>query len=174
MRVEGRRSESTFGREVLLVLAGAAAGTLLLWAGHATLAFRAVSLPAAFAVSVLAAIGWRSVAAVRRRGAAPVDPVVHVPRAAAYSGAFARIGHITGLLDFVPAEARHFEYGVRPLLVDLIDDRLRRHHRIDRRTQPELARQIVGEELWTLVEVEQRQSPSARRLRGWVEAIERL
>ncbi|MGH3096548.1 MAG: hypothetical protein ACRDMV_11195 [Streptosporangiales bacterium] len=169
-----RRSTTTVQREVLLVLAGAAAGTLLLWAGHATLAFRAVSLPAAFAVSALGAIGWRSAAAVRRRGGSPADPVVHVPRTATYSGAFARIGHITGLLDFVPAEARHFEYGVRPLLVELIDDRLRRHHRIDRRAQPERARQIVGEELWTLVEAEQSQSPSSRRLRGWVEEIERL
>lgn len=170
----GRRSESTFAREVGLVLAGALAGTLLLWAGHATLAFRAVSLPAAFALSVLGAIGWRSAAAVRRRGGQPADPVVHVPRAASYSAAFARIGHITGLLDFVPAEARHFEYGVRPLLVDLVDDRLRRHHGIDRRARPDLARQIVGEELWTLVTTEQEESPSSRRLRAWVEAIERL
>lgn len=171
---EPRWSARAVRRESLLVLAGAVAGTLLLMAGHAALAFRTVSLPAAFAVCALGAIGWRSAAAVRRRGSRPVDPVVHVPRTATYSGAFARVGHITGLLDFVPAEARHFEYGVRPLLADLVDDRLRRHHRIDRRDQPVLARQIVGEELWTLVTTEQKKSPSSGQLRAWVEAIERL
>ncbi|MQA06057.1 MAG: DUF4129 domain-containing protein [Streptosporangiales bacterium] len=109
-----------------------------------------------------------------RRDPVPVEPVVGQLAEWPHNRAFARVDHISELLDFARTGTRHFEFGVRPILVDLVDDRLRRHHGVDRRRQPEQAHAIMGEDLWSLVTTEQPESPSATQLRGWVTAIERL
>lgn len=161
-------------RDVVAVLSTAAVGTAMVAFAHAAVAMRAVWLPGAFVLCLVGAIGWRAMAAVRRRTPPPPRPEGGVADTWPYSGAFHRIGHLSGMLDFVPSDARHFEYGVRPLLTDLVDDRLRRYHGVDRHDRPEAARQILGEELWTLVTTTQRTSPSATQVRDWVETIERI
>lgn len=161
-------------RDVVTVLGVAAVGTAMVAFAHAAVAVRAVWLPGVFVLCVVGALGWRAMAAVRRRTPPPPRPEGGAAVRWPYSGAFHRIGHLSGMLDFVPSDARHFEYGVRPLLTDLVDDRLRRYHGVDRHDRPEAARQILGEELWTLVTTAQTTSPSARQVRRWVEAIERI
>ena len=52
---------------------------------------------------------------------------------------------------------RHYDYVVRPLLIRVLAAVLAERHRIDLTTQPERARQLVGEDLWPLVD------PGARR-----------
>ncbi len=42
----------------------------------------------------------------------------------------------------------HFDRVLRPRLVALTDERLRRHHGLDRTRRPDQARAVVGEDLW--------------------------
>lgn len=41
---------------------------------------------------------------------------------------------------------------LQPHLAALVDERLARHHGIDRRTEPDRARELLGPELWRLVD----------------------
>lgn len=161
------------GQELSKIVGLAVVGTLAIVL-LATIAVRDVWLPGALLACLLAALGWRVTALIRRRTPAPVHPEVGHVEVWPYTRAFGRVDHISELLDFARTGTRHFEYGVRPILVDLVDDRVRRHHGVDRRRDPEQARAIMGEDLWSLVTTEQQESPGPDRLRKWVTAIERL
>lgn len=83
------------------------------------------------------------------------------------------LGHT---LSWAAVDAGRFETRLRPMLVGLIDERLRRRG-IDRRRQPDRAREVVGEDLWELISPASPGTatpPGASRIRRWVSAMERL
>lgn len=83
------------------------------------------------------------------------------------------LGHT---LSWAATDVDRFETRLRPLLVGLVDERLRRRG-IDRRRQPDRAREVMGEDLWELISPARagaRTPPGAGRIRRWVSALERL
>ena len=83
---------------------------------------------------------------VQRRlgGSVPVARTAYVD--ADSTSAFGRVEHLWRALDWGSAEG--FDRAIRPVLVGLVEDRLRRNHAIDLAAQPDAARACVGDELW--------------------------
>ncbi len=71
-------------------------------------------------------------------------------------------------------EADRFTAIVTPPLTELVDERLRLRHGVDRRLEPERARQMIGEPLWTFLHGELRDNPSPHEMAAIVAAIESL
>lgn len=99
-------------------------------------------------VGMAAVASWRLLAAA----APPVDPANPAPAEPEPAGG--SFENITGLeheLSWSSVDAERFDQRVRPRLVRLAEDRLRRQHGIEPAAQPEAARRIVGESLWQLM-----------------------
>lgn len=72
-------------------------------------------------------------------------------------------------------DTERFESRVRPLLVQVAAERLRLRHGIDHTRQPDRARSIVGDDLWTLmVGPVAGGTPSQREMRRIMDRIERI
>jgi hypothetical protein len=72
-------------------------------------------------------------------------------------------------------DAERFDSRVRPLLAGLVAERLRQRHGVDVARDPDRARSILGEDLWTLMSPPARPTaPSPQELGRLVTLIERL
>jgi hypothetical protein len=60
---------------------------------------------------------------------------------------------ITSDLYWADASRRHYDHGLRPRLARLLDARLAQRYELDAEAQPERARDLVGAELWPLVDM---------------------
>ncbi|MFD0594521.1 hypothetical protein ACFQZ4_20545 [Catellatospora coxensis] len=56
----------------------------------------------------------------------------------------------------------------------MVDERLRQRHGVNRATEPERARRLLGDPLWTLLTVPAKRPPSPRELDVIVNALEKL
>ena len=59
---------------------------------------------------------------------------------------------ISSDLGWAPVSQWHYDHGLRPLLVRLMTSALAEHHRVDAVKDPARARQLVGDEIWPLVD----------------------
>ena len=65
---------------------------------------------------------------------------------------FPSYAKISSDLGWAPVSEWHYDHGVRPLLVRLMTSALAEHHRVDAAKDPARARQLVGDEIWPLVD----------------------
>ena len=65
---------------------------------------------------------------------------------------FPTYAKISSDLGWAPVSQWHYDHGVRPLLVRLMTSALAEHHRIDAAKDPARARQLVGDEIWPLLD----------------------
>jgi hypothetical protein len=63
---------------------------------------------------------------------------------------------------------------MQPRLVDLVDERLRQRHGITMAGDPQRARQLLGEPLWTFLTSPMKRAPHPRDLDVLVKALEKL
>jgi len=78
----------------------------------------------------------------RRR--APAPPV--------QTADFPSYAKISSDLGWAPVSQWHYDHGVRPLLARLVAMALAEHHRVDVAADPARARELVGDEIWPLVD----------------------
>lgn len=146
-------------RAVAVALAVAAAlAAALAVAGPFALVVTAECLAVLGLVTALA----RTPAGVRERGA---------PRAAAWARAmWARFGRrrggptgvrsadfpayakISSDLGWAPVSQWHYDHGIRPLFGRLLESVLAERHRVDLAREPARARELVGDDIWPLVD----------------------
>jgi hypothetical protein len=67
-----------------------------------------------------------------------------------------------------------FDYVLRRQLCDLAEHRLRSRFGVDSRTDPDRARELLGESLWHLMTTPTREVPTRQQLDSWIRAIEVL
>jgi len=79
-----------------------------------------------------------------RRGQGPATPV--------QAADFPSYTKISSDLGWAPVSEWHYDHGVRPLLVRLMTSALAEHHGVDAAKDPARARQLVGDEIWPLVD----------------------
>jgi len=153
---------------VLVLLAATAAGSAL-WALAYVTNFRAAP---ALCVVVGLAVGlcWR----LARQVVPPPEPL---SERAAYQSRDEGLLLLTSLesrLSWGGTDPDRFRNRVRPELVALAADLLRTRRGIDLRTEPDRARQILGEPLWQLIARTPTRSPSRAELSRLVDALERI
>ncbi|MGI8664603.1 MAG: hypothetical protein ACR2N4_00975 [Jatrophihabitans sp.] len=101
----------------------------------------------------------------------PVQPV------ASTNKFFMKLRQLERRLQGASLDPAKFEWNVRPMLVELVTDRLRYKHRVSIQREPERARAIIGEQLWLIMDrptVEQSPAPSEAQLKALVAAIEAI
>jgi hypothetical protein len=153
------RGNLTVARRVAAITLAAlgALATALAIGGPFALVVTAESLAALALVVALA----RTPAGVRERG---------VPRAAAWArAAWARLrrrrplaevrsadfpsyAKISSDLGWAPVSQWHYDHGIRPLFGRLLESVLAERHRVDLAREPARARELVGEDIWPLVD----------------------
>lgn len=87
---------------------------------------------------------------------------------------FRRLARHADRVTYAVVASRHYQSGVRPVLVELADDRLRRHHGIDMTTEPDRARTVIGEDLWKALTTDRTQPPTTSDLDRWLTTLEQL
>jgi hypothetical protein len=74
----------------------------------------------------------------------------------------------------VPGDKGHFARAIQPRLVEIVDERLRARHGVDRVADPAAARRLLGEQLWTFVTTPVPKNPSPRELAGLITQLENV
>ena len=87
---------------------------------------------------------------------------------------FARMYRHVDRVTYAVAETRHYDSGVRPVFLEIARDRLRRYHGIDLHAEPDRARAVMGEDLWTALTRTPARTPSMGDLNRWLTALEQL
>jgi hypothetical protein len=67
-----------------------------------------------------------------------------------------------------------FSRTVQPLLIGIIDERLRQRHGVLRTSDPARARALIGEQLWAFVTVPATKNPSPREVAGVIALMEAI
>jgi hypothetical protein len=93
----------------------------------------------------------------------------HVP-----DGLMLAIARWDNMMDWSHTDAARFNRKVRPRLAEVVDERLRQRHGVDRATDPARARAVLGDPLWTFVTTPSRRPPNPRELEQIVSALEKL
>lgn len=162
---------------VISLLAYSAILTTLVYFG-----LRAFDLATPVLVLLLAALvlvgSWRLAARVRpplasrhagRFGARFAEEREHIP-----DGLMLAISRWDTMMDWSHTDAARFNRKVLPRLAEVVDERLRQRHGIDRATDPQRARGALGDPLWTFVTMPSRRPPHPRELEQIVSALEKL
>lgn len=88
---------------------------------------------------------------------------------------FERLEALESRLRSDPRHGDQYEFTVRPVLVVVLEDRLRRHHGVDLFAEPARARELVGEQVWELLDRPPLgAAPEITRLHGALRRIEEL
>jgi hypothetical protein len=77
-------------------------------------------------------------------------------------------------LDWSQSDAGRFSRNVLPVLTELTDERLRLRHGITRASDPQRARELLGEPLWRMLAEPDGRPRKARDLAAHVETLEKL
>ncbi len=77
-------------------------------------------------------------------------------------------------LSWAQSDPEAFSRNVLPVLAELTDERLRLRHGITRASDPRRARELLGDEVWTLLSEPVRRPTKARELGDYLETLERL
>jgi hypothetical protein len=162
-----------FLREIILVVVVGFLTATLIW-GTVAYFRQVVSFGPLWlaCMTALALLRQRALFRVPRDDPEPVPPLnVHRGQAASR---FARIERIRERLQFGQIEARHVRIAVVPLLRRLAEDRLLRRHAVSLDTQPGAARDILGSDLFTLIDQPARRTTVAteNELAAWVKRLE--
>jgi hypothetical protein len=115
---------------------------------------------------------------VRETAAEPEGPQAapsqFVPDRSEY---FARLRQLERRLEAASRDGSKYDRNVRPVLARLAADRLRQKYGIDAGRQPDRAREVLGDQLWSLMVERPEQAspaPSQAQLSALVDAIEAL
>jgi hypothetical protein len=84
------------------------------------------------------------------------------------------IGRWDERLVWAERDGSRFGHLVVPRLADIVDERLRQRHGISRTNEPERARALLGEDLWTLLRDPPARVPDPRALASIVAKVEEL
>ncbi len=77
-------------------------------------------------------------------------------------------------LNRAQSDAGRFSRNVLPVLAELADERLRLRHGVTRASDPQRARELLGDPLWRLLAEPDHRPPKVRELTAHVEALEKL
>ena len=162
-------SRAAVWETVAVLVGGAVAGTLV-WLVFLLGSYRArpdLCLVAGLAIAAC----WRLV-----RSMVPAPEVEPSTRDGAESlvDGFGELTSLEHRLSWGSVDADRFAERVRPLLVELAQERLRSRHGVDPATRPEQARRIVGESLWQLMTAPPARRPSRAELGRLVDDLERI
>jgi hypothetical protein len=156
-------------KEPVLVLLAAAATGAALWALAYGTNFRAAPV-LCVVVGLAVGLSWR----LARQVVPPPEPLsVHSPYEVREEGLL-MLTSLESRLSWGGTDPDRFRDRVRPELVTLAADLLRTRRGIDLRTEPDRARQILGEPLWQLITRTPTRSPSRAELSRLVDALERI
>lgn len=118
----------------------------------------------------------RAVAAPRMtvgvRPPAPVDPRIDPTRVP--DGIELALGRWNNRLSASERDPQRFLSVVRPRLAEIAEERLRQRHGVSRADDPQRARQLMGERLWTFLFAPLTGVPNPRELADVVEDMEKL
>ncbi len=118
------------------------------------------------------------VGALVRACLVPADPAAGLPAEQADApDPYSDLYFLEYRLSWGSVERQRFEQRVRPLLVRLVDERLRQRHGIDPEREPDRARTIVGEQLWQLrtgTPTPGEKPPTPREVAATVQLIEAI
>ncbi len=131
-------------------------------------------LPILFVVSVAIILVWRMGAALRPPLASRHAGRYHEDKAATPDGVGLAIARWDTMMDWSHTDAARFNRKVLPRIAEVVDERLRQRHGITRASDPERARAILGDPLWTFVTMPSRRPPHPRELDQIVTALEKL
>lgn len=67
-----------------------------------------------------------------------------------------------------------YRSAVQPRLYELVDERLRQRHGITMRSDPDRARALIGEQLWTFLHARVARTPNAREMAAVVDEMEKI
>ncbi|GIJ65228.1 hypothetical protein [Virgisporangium ochraceum] len=67
-----------------------------------------------------------------------------------------------------------YRSAVLPRLYELVDERLRQRHSITLRSDPERARALIGEQLWTFLHTRVARTPTVREMAAVVDEMEKI
>lgn len=87
---------------------------------------------------------------------------------------FARMYRHVDRVTYAVAETRHYDSGVRPVLVEIARDRLRRYHGVDLSTEPARSRVLMGDDLWNAITATPARTPTVEDLNRWITGLEGL
>jgi hypothetical protein len=130
-------------------IAGIVAGLAVVWVGYNEGGPFGAALAGAIVAGVaLLVVRVSAIPSPKRRSllVPPREP------AETASGRIPRLERIGWVLGWASVGGRHFEYGARRLLRELLAQRLATRRRIDLQAEPAAARAVVGERLWPLVD----------------------
>jgi hypothetical protein len=88
-----------------------------------------------------------------------------------------RLRQLERRLQAASVDGAKFDWGLRPLLAQLVIERLRHRHAITIRREPDAARAMLGEQLWQMINGrpdEPSPALSRQQLTALIEAIEAL
>jgi hypothetical protein len=125
------------------------------------------------ALAVLAAV---ATLALRLIGEAIVEarwPSPFTPETVT-AGVDPRVAGLETLLRRSAEDPAVFERRLRPLLTDLAGHRLRREHGVDPAAQPDLARQLLGDDAWSLLTAPPGSDVPPARIERAITAIEQV
>lgn len=156
--------------------------SLLAWgAVVAALAFVALRLveltapvPVLLAASVALVLIWRLSKRLRPPPAPRQAGRHHEEKVTVQDGLRLAIARWDTLLDWSHSDARRFNRKVVPRIAEVVDERLRQRHGITRTGDPQRARQIIGDPLWTLLTEPSRRAPHPSELDQLVTALEKI
>ncbi|GIG89476.1 hypothetical protein [Plantactinospora endophytica] len=77
-------------------------------------------------------------------------------------------------LAWSQGEPERFSRAVQPVLGELVDEVLRQRHGVDRATDPERARALLGEPLWNFIDTPPKRTPAPRDIAAIVAQLEKL
>lgn len=67
-----------------------------------------------------------------------------------------------------------YRTAVQPRLYELVDERLRQRHGITMQSEPERARALIGEQLWTFLHARVARTPNSREMAAVVDEMEKI
>ncbi|MER7415291.1 hypothetical protein ABT346_00645 [Micromonospora peucetia] len=173
------RSRGGRSGQVLRTLAGIAAVVVVLVAGLRLVGLR-VSLPVLVAGVIALFLVRRVVAALapppppRSGGRVPAGDDDGTWNWGARDALRAAINGWERPLDWSGGNRERFAERILPRLGELADERLRQRHGLTRETDPERARVLLGDRLWTFLSTPSRRPPSPRDLAAIVAELEKI
>jgi hypothetical protein len=120
------------------------------------------------------------------RQVAPPEQVEELPRSSSadyaessllwptVDGLYAATASWDNRLSWTQRDAKRFDAQVRPLLGELVDERLRQRHSLTRASDPERARALLGDPLWTFLATPVTRSPTPKQMAAVIQRMEAL
>lgn len=105
-----------------------------------------------------------------RLGGRPEHPTDH----AGPDGLALAAGRWQSQLNWSRAGPNPSKKSAAPIVAELADERLRRHHGITRHSNPDRARELLGEKLWSYLADPAARTPSSRDLATMLTQVEKL